>query len=52
MEGNTAPALLMISAVIVLFIIAGFNSWTERRSMTPEQKRQHDDDFKNDPLNW
>jgi hypothetical protein len=42
----------VFSAVIVLFIIAGFDYWTERLRMTREEKRRHDEDFKNDPLNW
>ncbi len=47
-----AFALLLFSAVVVLIVIACFDYWTERLGMTPEEKRQHDKDFKNDPLNW
>ena len=41
-----AFALLLFSAVVVLIVVASFDYWTERRSMTPEQKRQHDEDLK------
>jgi hypothetical protein len=46
-----ASALRGFSAVIVLIVIASFDYWTERLRMTPDEKRQHDEDFKNDPLN-
>jgi uncharacterized iron-regulated membrane protein len=43
---RVAFALLLFSAVIVLIVIASFDYWTERRSMTPEEKRQQDEDLK------